>query len=370
MHYIHNMGFFIISFFKRKKKQQRIVKLSIISLILLILLLITIRIVDYFTVSTIIQNIATIIQRENGKYNVSYSKNYNIFTSTMKITDFKVSIEKEEGGLLINKINIKKTSGFLIPNAVSIVFDEITSINVKSQQSVLKPYNGSVNINVMFEKHFFKPSKIRGIKIMKPIYADVIKDNKKIANLKVDESIFEFKNNNSTLLLKQHGSFLLFEENIKDLFIIKSGQPFKWDIDMVKTLKQENWGINNEHTENVLYIDIKNLFFDYGYASILAKGTMTRDTNIRTANMEINIDNEDKILSSVFNIVLQYGKIEPKMVKQLYLSIKNNIIPMLKLYSNVKEKNKLSLKIMKTEDDELKVNNIALEEIIKKIDVK
>lgn len=327
------------------------------------------RIVDYFTISSIIQNIATKIQQQNDNYNVSYNKNYNIFTSTMRITNFKVSVK--DGDLSVNKANIKKTSGFFIPKTISIVFDEIIGRDiVKSKQSVFKPHNGNVNIDVMFEKHLFKPLKIGGIKIVKPVYADIIRDDKKIANIKVEESIFEFKNDNSTLLLKQHGSFLLLDENVKDLFIIKSGSPFKWDIDMIETIKQETWGINNEHTENVLHIDVKKLLLDYGYSLVFIKGTTTKDKNVRTANIEINIDNEDKILNNVFNMVLQYGKIEPKIVKQLYISIKNNIIPMLKLYSNVKERNKLYLKIIKTEDDELKINNIAFDEIIKKIDVK
>lgn len=222
----------------------------------------------------------------------------------------------------------------------------------------------------MFDRRFLKSSTIRGVRILKPVYAYIINNNKKIGNLKIDESIFEFQNNGSSLLLKQQGSFLLLDENIKDLFIIKFGLPFKWEIDMIETVKQETWGINNEYTENVSYVDARNIVFDYGYSSIFVKGTTTRDKNIRMANMEVIINNEDKIMNNIFNMVLQYGNIESRIIKQLYFSIKNNLIPMLKTYSNIKEKNKLYLKIIKTEDDELRINNISLDEIIKKIDIK
>lgn len=365
------MGLFIISFFQKKKKQQKIIKISVIACISLILLLLIIRIVDYFTISFAIKNITTTIQGQNNAYKVSYDKSYNILTSTIKLSKLKISIS--EGDFLIKKANIKKASGFLIPNTINIVVDSIISNDtINSKQNILQPYNGNININITFNQHFFKPSTIRGIKILKPVYANIINvnNNKKIGDLKIDESIFEFKNNGSTLLLKQHGSFLLLDENIKDLFIIKFGLPFKWDIDMAESVKQETWGINNEHTENVSYVDVKNIAFDYGYSSVFIKGTTTRDKNIRMANMELIINNDDKLMNNIFNMVLQYGNIESKIVKQLYYSIKNNLIPMLKTYSNIKEKNKLYLKIIKTEDDDLKINNISLDEIVKTIDIK
>ena len=64
----------------------------------------------------------------------------------------------------------------------------------------------------------------------------------RVALIDIEDCVYELKNNKSIIFIKQKGSITSWLED-DNLYIIKNGEPFKWNIEMAEVIKKEKWGI-------------------------------------------------------------------------------------------------------------------------------
>ena len=358
------MGLFVSSFFRKRNRNKKIIKISFITLISCVLLFIIIKVINFFALSYIIK-LSLKNFNADSKYNITYEKKYKILQSKMLIKNLQ--IDTNTGSILVDNLSLKKTSGFILPSKIRVVYGDIVEKNNNLiTEYTIKPENGHMELDILLEKHFFKKPTFAGVKIPDMNRIEIIKDKEsRVALIDIEDCVFELKNNKSIIFIKQKGSITSWLED-DNLYIIKNGEPFKWNIEMAEVIKKEKWGINNENLEDVFYTEIKKMIFDYGYAIIDIHGKNVRDKQLRTSNMAVSIKNYSELIENTFNLLLQNSKLDVKIIKPVYTSLKNEIIPMLKKTSENSSKDTLYIKILKEEDGVANINGISFEDISNK----
>ena len=361
------MGLFVSSFFRKRKRNKKIIKISVITLISCILLFIVIKVINFFSLSYIIKLSLKNFNTDN-KYKITYEKKYEILQSKMLIKNLK--IDTNTGSLFVDNLSLKKTSGFFLPKTIRVVYGDIVEKNNNLITGhTIKPENGSMELDILFEKHLFKSPTFAGVKIPDRKSIEIIKGKDyRVALIDIEDCVFELKKNKSVVFIKQKGSITSWLED-DNLYIIKNGEPFKWDVEMAEVIKKEKWGINNENLEDVFYTEIKKMVFDYGYALVDIHGKNVRDKQLRTSNMVVSVKNYSELIENTFNLLLQNSKLDVKIIKPVYSSLKNEIIPMLKKASESENGNKdtLYIKILKEKDGVANINGISFEDISSKL---
>lgn len=357
---------FVSNIVVKKQKHYKILKLSALSMFIIAILLLIFKIVNLIVLNILINNTAKMFTKQNNRNKIEFKKNINFLHSNVALKDIKIYVPN--GNVEIEKMILNVKHSFIFPSTISIKLDKLSTEAIGGKKYSITPNQDFIYLDVYINNHLFKRNNFGGLQILKPTYLTINNDKGKNGHIKID-ALKVIKNDElNYLLMEQKGSLLLNNINLIPTLIVVD-RPFSWDIQLIeKTNISKNSKFDKTEKETY-FLDIKKMIIDYGFSKVSVTGTSTRDDRLQTSDMNVVVDNDGKLLDVFFNIATQAKSNSNDIleIKNMYLKLKNTVIPLLKQNSNNTNKKQLVLTIKKQRDKELSLNGILASDIAGKI---
>ena len=357
-------------FFAKQKRKKFIIRVSIISASVLLVLFISLRVASVIVLKKIavetFNRFGAIQPASSTSYDISYS-----FTKS-KITIKNVKITIKTGDTFIDKIEMKKISGLVVPSKIEITLDGVKSGDgFKMYNFKLKEGDGKIIVRL--NKYLFKKPKYGGLQIEKPTKISIIEEGNEIGMLQSDFiDIIDNTNYNGegTMMHKAKGS-VIFHKIPFIKFLSLAGQPFSWDIDLRQKTLLKKWGINNSQTTKYIESQINRFIIDHSFAKVSVNGNLSMSNQLDTIEAQVIIENYSKLVKEAFNLMMAVRPEKNDMHTSIYKKLSNQILPYLKAQNPKSTRNDLFVDLHKTaEMSSLEVNGVDINKIAAKFATK
>ncbi len=298
---------------------------------------------------------------------IEYKKEINFLRSKISITDLHIATENAT--TVIDKIELKKNSGFIIPSKISAFIKNIKTIaNGKEYSFVYTDYktghkNDDADIELILKVNVFSKQKFGGVKMLRSIDAKIIEDDKSIGSFQVDNFDLSFNDNANSICYS--GAIVSNNADIVP-YLIKANNTFKWNVKISDNKQFKEIDMQNE-TDITNNMQIEKLNLNFGFAEVDAKGKISYDNEIKNADIQIAIKNDKDLLNAVFKMI-QKTRGDKKIFKQMHKVMATEIVPLLREGNTSSTQNDLILDIKKIDlIPEIIVNGIGATELTNRL---
>lgn len=352
---------FVSNFFKKKKQRVIRIKILLISTFIFALIATLIHIANVFVLKVSVKDVLEELN-ENGTQ-IKYDISSNIFNG--KIVVKNVIFQNKGGNVRCNNIIIRKTAGIFTPSEVNIVFKDLSMYIARNSKDYrIEQHGNKDGLYIMLGGGFFKKPSFNGIKNLSSAVYVLMNGDKIAGEVKIDN--FEIAIENDKKETKYKGS-MIFHDTVFSPYVFLLDLPFSWDINLQEYKTHEYIGFNKSKATELNNVKINKFYMNFDFAKLSAVGKLNYGSKLNNIDLEINIDNDDKLINNIFNIVLRDKNDTTLNIKKFYSSIKK-IIPILKKNSEKSTKNHLQLLIKKNDImPDYTINGIGLVEITTKM---
>lgn len=359
--YIRMTATFVSNFFKKKKQRIIRIKVLLISTFIFVFITALIHVTNIFVLKSSVRDVLE--ELNEGGTQIKYNISSNIFSG--KIVVKNVFFQNKGGNVKCNNIIVRKTAGIFIPSEINIVFNDLSMYIARNAKNYkIEQHGNKDGLYVMLGGGFLKKPSFNGIRNLSSAVYVLMNNNKVAGEVKIDN--FEVAIKNGRKETKYKGS-MIFYDTVFLPYVFLLDLPFSWDIHMQEYKTQEYIGFDKSKTTELNNIKINKFYMNFDFAKLSAVGKLNYTSRLNNIDLEINIDNDDKLINNIFNIVLRDKNDATSHIKKFYFSVKK-IIPILKKNSEKSTKNHLQLLIKKNDImPDYTINGIGLVEITTKM---
>ena len=352
---------FVSLLFKKKQQHILLIKISAICVSIFVFLYLILHILNVFILNAFVNNIIEKIEAKPDT-SVEYEVNLNFIKSNLTVEDVRIYMKSSD--IKIEKIKIKKNSGILIPKTIAIKAEGIKIKTNAGFEYDIEQHGAEDGYILTLNRHFFSKPTFGGMKISSPVKYNISDTVSKIFEFNID--IFDYIHNGDKGITEYKGNMIIHRD-ILDLSLIQIDRPFKWDLKFMEIKTKGPTGLKGTDITDINNVKIEKCIFDFNYAQINAKGTLSYSQQLRDINVDLLLENHQKFLDAIFNKLLKDNH-NNLQIKNLYLALKNTILPLLQKKNKDVKKKDLLLKLYKTESmPEMIINDYGVSEIAKKI---
>ena len=357
-------------FFLKQKRKKFIIRVSIISISVLLVLFISLRIASVL----VLKKIAVETFNRFGAIQPASSTSYDISSSFIKskITIKNVKITIKTGDTFIDKIEMKKLSGLVVPSEIEVAISGVKSGgDFKMYNFELREGDGKIIIRL--NKYLLHKPTYGGFKIEKPTKVAIMQDGQEIGMLQSDYTdIIDLTdyNGEGKTFHKAKGS-VIFHKVPFIKFLSLTGRPFSWDIDLTQQASLKKWGIKNSKTTRYGEAKINKFVIDHSFAKVSVNGNLSMSNQLDTIEAQVVIENYSKLVKEIFNLMMSVRPEKNDMHTAIYKKLSNQILPYLKAQNPKSTRNDLFIDLHKTaEMPSLEVNGVDINKIVAKFATK
>ena len=352
---------FVSNFFKKKKQRIMRIKILLISTFIFAFIVTLIHITNVFVLKLSVRDVLEELNK-NGTQ-IRYNISSNIFSG--KIVVKNVIFQNESGNVRCNNIIIRKTAGIFTPSEVNIVFEDLSMYIARNAKDYrIEQHGNKDGLYIMLGDGFFKKPSFNGIKNLSSAVYVLMNGNKVAGEVKIDN--FEVAIENDKKETRYKGS-MIFYDTVFSHYVFLLDLPFSWDINVQEYKTHEYIGFDKSKTVELNNVKINKFYMNFDFAKLSAVGKLNYASKLNNIDLEINIDNDDKLINNIFNVVLRDKTDATSNIKKFYSSVKK-IVPILKKNSEKSTKNHLQLLIKKNDImPDYMINGIGLIELTTKM---
>ena len=352
------MSLSFVSRILHKKQQRKLkIKITIIAVLVFGLLYCIVNVAGTIGLKYSVKNMLDGFNK-NG-VQVKYQLFNNILTGEVFAKD--VNFQVANGSAGCKSFKIKKTAGFLAPSEVNIKTEGIfTTVPQNDNIYTIVANEGSDGLYVKLSGGIFSKSQFAGIKIKSPVMLNVMNGEKVAGEIRIDKFLTIIDGQKKYVEYK--GS-MMFHDNAFVNYVFLLDVPFKWDTSWHETKTNGYVGLDKSKIVEITNTKVDRFFMDFDFSKLSAKGELSYTSQLVGIDMEVNIENDSKLLDNIINAALRTKSDAMQQIKKLHSALKS-VIPTLKKNSEKSTKDNLQLFIKRTDImPDYSINDIALTEL-------